>query len=50
MKPLLVLSMLLMLLSLGACETMEGLGKDIQSLGESIEDSASNSDDDEQKD
>ncbi len=46
MKLLLLFGMLLMFLSLGGCETMEGLGKDIQSLGESIEESASDSDDD----
>jgi predicted small secreted protein len=39
--------MLLMFLNLGGCETMEGLGKDIQSLGDSIEDSVSDSDDNE---
>ncbi len=46
MKLLLLFGMFLMFLSLGGCETMEGLGKDIQSLGESIEESASDSDDD----
>jgi predicted small secreted protein len=30
----------LVLLALGGCNTMEGLGEDIQSLGESLEGSA----------
>ena len=44
MKPFLLLTVLLMLLGLTGCETMEGLGKDIQSLGEAIEDSATDED------
>lgn len=32
---------LMMVLSLGACETMKGLGKDISSLGDKIGDAAS---------
>jgi predicted small secreted protein len=39
--------MLLMFLSLGGCETMEGLGMEIQAPGESIEDLPSDSDDNE---
>lgn len=33
---------LLLPVILGGCETMKGLGKDIQGLGESIEESSSN--------
>lgn len=36
----LLLSVLLSLAGLSACNTMEGLGKDIQKVGDSIEDAA----------
>lgn len=39
---------LMMVLGLGACETMKGLGKDISSLGDKIGDAAS--DDKDKKD
>ena len=38
MKTLLVvLSVILMVLSLSACETMKGLGKDVESAGEWVQ-------------
>ncbi|BDX19248.1 MAG: entericidin, EcnA/B family [Pseudomonadales bacterium] len=36
----LLLSVLFSLAGLSACNTMEGLGKDIQKVGDSIEDAA----------
>jgi predicted small secreted protein len=46
MKPFLMLTVILMIFGLSGCETMEGFGKDVQSLGDSIEKAASDSDDD----
>ncbi|HUV20344.1 MAG TPA: entericidin A/B family lipoprotein [Gammaproteobacteria bacterium] len=45
MRAFLLLTMVLMILGLSGCETMEGLGKDVKSLGESIEKKASDSSD-----
>ncbi len=41
MKPFLMLTVVLMILGLSGCETMEGFGKDVKTLGESIEKKAS---------
>ena len=41
MKKILVLIAMLMAISLSGCETMEGLGRDLQNLGDAIEDEAS---------
>jgi predicted small secreted protein len=38
---MLMLMAVLAVLSLSGCETMEGLGRDIQNLGDAIEDEAS---------
>jgi len=46
MKPFLTLTVVLMILGLSGCETMEGFGKDVKSLGDSIEKAAGDSDDD----
>lgn len=41
MKPLVIVSFLVLsLLGLSACETMEGFGRDVQKVGENIEDGA----------
>lgn len=34
------LMILVALMALGACKTMEGLGKDVQSVGKKLEDTA----------
>jgi predicted small secreted protein len=41
-----MLSVILMTFGLSGCETMEGFGRDVKSLGDSIEKAASDSDDD----
>ena len=46
MKSLLTLIVALMILGLSGCETMEGFGKDVQSLGDSIEKAANDDSDD----
>jgi predicted small secreted protein len=46
MKPFLMLTVILMIFGLSGCETMEGFGKDVKKLGDSIENAASDSDDD----
>jgi entericidin A len=43
MRNLLLVLILMSAVSLGGCETMEGLGKDIKTLGEKIEKKASSS-------
>lgn len=40
MKYARLISILIILISLSACNTMRGLGKDIQSAGDKIEDAA----------
>ncbi|GAB4189525.1 MAG: hypothetical protein Tsb002_16620 [Wenzhouxiangellaceae bacterium] len=45
MKYLLTLLILLLSLSISACNTIEGAGKDIESTGEAIEDAADDDDD-----
>ena len=47
MKPLLLLIVVLAVFGVSGCETMEGFGKDVQKLGDSIEKSASDDDDNE---
>ncbi|MCM2336722.1 MAG: entericidin A/B family lipoprotein [Pseudomonas sp.] len=44
MKQMIKLAALLVLatVALGGCNTMEGLGKDVQKLGDKIEDKAAN--------
>ena len=46
MKPFLMLTVVLMIFGLSGCETMEGFGKDVKSLGESIEKAADDDSDD----
>ena len=46
MKPFLTLIVALMILGLSGCETMEGFGKDVKTLGESIENAADDDSDD----
>ena len=41
MKKMLIPIVMLMVISLSGCETMEGLGRDLQNLGDSIEGKAS---------
>lgn len=40
MKTVKFISIIMILLSLGACNTMKGLGQDIQKAGDKIEDAA----------
>ncbi len=47
MKPLLLLIVVLAVFGVSGCETMEGFGKDVQKLGDSIEKSAGDDDDNE---
>jgi predicted small secreted protein len=47
MKQFLLLTVVLAVFGVSGCETMEGFGKDVQKLGGSIEDSASDDDDNE---
>jgi len=47
MKLLLMLTVVLMAFGSSGCQTMEGFGKDMQQLGDSIEDKANGDDDDE---
>jgi predicted small secreted protein len=47
MKPFLLLTVVLAVFGVNGCETMEGFGKDVQKLGDSIEKSASDDDDNE---
>jgi predicted small secreted protein len=42
MKKILIPIAMLMVISLSGCETMEGLGRDLQNLGDSVEEKASN--------
>jgi entericidin A len=44
MKPFLLLTVILAVFGVSGCETMEGFGKDMQKLGDSIEKSASDDD------
>jgi len=39
-SPLIALAALMGAVSLGACNTMQGVGEDVQSAGEAIEDTA----------
>ena len=43
-QSLLIMTILMMLAGISGCETMEGFGKDLQKLGNSIEDSADEDD------
>ena len=40
MEKILIPIVMLMVISLSGCETMEGLGKDLQNLGDTIEEKA----------
>ncbi len=46
MKPFLILTVVLMIFGSSGCETIEGLGKDVRKLGDSIEKAATGSDED----
>jgi predicted small secreted protein len=41
MKKMLIPIAMLIVISLSGCETMEGLGRDLQNLGDSIEEKSS---------